>query len=125
MSCILQREEDEGDDEDEDGVDEPNKKRRRDSEEEPSDGDFNAKSKSDDRDANRKKIVRIRAKVHLTAAGKPAVDAPSEAASSEASASGLAHDDAVALPKWHPLSKVRVRGTLLECCPSYLPCLKG
>lgn len=50
---------------------------------------------------NRKQIVRIRAKVHCTAAGMPDEDAPCEREGEDDGG-----DDATHLPKWHPLEKV-------------------
>lgn len=53
----------------------------------------------------RKNIVRIRAKVHCTAAGKPLMDAPCK---TNISRSGEANGESgVILPDWHPLAKVR------------------
>ena len=53
----------------------------------------------------RKQIVRIRAKVHCTAAGLPGLDAPvgskGKDTMGEDGAAGMSN-----LPEWHPLQKV-------------------
>eukprot|EP00903_Cladosiphon_okamuranus_P010099 g9564.t2 len=53
----------------------------------------------------RKQIVRIRAKVHCTAAGPPGLDAPVKSKSKGQDTRG---DDAANLPDWHPLQKFHV-----------------
>lgn len=53
----------------------------------------------------RKQIVRIRAKVHCTAAGLPGLDAPLKG-KSKSKGQNTTGDDATDLPDWHPLQKV-------------------
>lgn len=64
--------------------------------------DSEAESKGEVDDDHRKQIVRIRAKVHCTAAGRPGLDAPA----SSGKGVHLGEDDASSLPEWHPLQKV-------------------
>lgn len=77
------------------------KKRRRDEDK------GSGKDGAGDPDHDRKKIVRIRAKVHCTAAGLPGLDAPSNVASKKSVLErGRGVGSAATLPEWHPLSKV-------------------
>lgn len=62
------------------------------------------KSKGEGHD-DRKQIVRIRAKVHCTAAGLPGVDAPAKTGVKGDTEDG--GDATTPLPAWHPLEKVR------------------
>lgn len=61
-----------------------------------------AKAKGKAKVEQRKQIVRIRAKVHCTAAGLPGLDAPLQIKKGK-DAKG---DHAGNLPDWHPLQKV-------------------
>lgn len=85
------------------------KKRRRDErtkgKDKAKEDDVPASAKQADQQ-HRKQIVRIRAKVHCTAAGLPGVDAPVKSGTAEALAKDTAGDDASNLPHWHPLAKV-------------------
>lgn len=58
-------------------------------------------AKEEGRGADHKQIVRIRAKVHCTAAGLPGLDAP---AITDWKAN--AGEDSSKMPEWHPLEKV-------------------
>ncbi len=107
--CVTRRQ----DPEEEEGTATPrggsSKKRRRD-EHTKAKGKDKAKDKENKQAAeqqqHRKQIVRIRAKVHCTAAGLPGVDAPVKSGTAEALAKDKAGDDASNLPHWHPLAKV-------------------
>lgn len=56
----------------------------------------------------RKQMVRIRAKIHCTAAGLPGLDGPSKGQWKDNASDGLAN-----LPQWHPLEKVCLRAASL------------
>lgn len=87
------------------------KKRRRDgkSKDVKDKGNAKADAKSEDtaKTGQRKQIVRIRAKVHCTAAGQPGLDAPAKAEEEEEKeAQATEGEGGTSLPKWHPLEKV-------------------
>ncbi|CAM9211625.1 unnamed protein product, partial [Ectocarpus sp. 12 AP-2014] len=52
---------------------------------------------------HRKQMVRIRAKIHCTAAGPPGLDGPAEEQGNDTAGEGVAN-----LPQWHPLEKFHV-----------------
>lgn len=56
----------------------------------------------------RKQMIRIRAKIHCTAAGLPGLDGPAEQQGNDTAGNGVAD-----LPEWHPLEKVGLRASLL------------
>lgn len=79
------------------------KKRRRDRKSKDVKSKDGTKSEASNKTEHRKQIVRIRAKVHCTAAGQPGLDAPS---TTEGQAQEKDGEDGTSLPKWHPLKKV-------------------
>lgn len=96
--CILQEAADENDE----TVKVPSRKRRRDDDQLSSHEKVPGGGDGGDTSGD-KTIVRIRAKIHVTAAGRPGVDAPCKA-------EGVRKGDGeeLPLPSWHPLAEVRV-----------------
>lgn len=103
--------EEDGADADEEEDKTPGTKKRRRSDVTEAAGEAKAKPKTKTKTMvekqKQKQIVRIRAKVHCTAAGLPGLDAPVRSKGQDTEG-----DDASNLPDWHPLHKVGFTITL-------------
>lgn len=73
----------------------------------PKAGKGRSASTSGSTDVSRK-LIRFRAVIHCTMAGKPTVDVPCEGDLSEAAVDTAAEDDTQDIPLWNPVSKVRL-----------------